>query len=66
MAESRQNLDDVLGLQGKAGGITVLHTLTASPPPQSPAGPPAAKGTDLVGRRAPSHRDLPDTHKFEH
>lgn len=26
MAESRQNLDDVLGLQGKAGTVTVLRT----------------------------------------
>lgn len=34
MAESRQNLDDVLGLQGNAGGVTVLHTPTASRHPE--------------------------------
>lgn len=35
MAESRQNLDDVLGLWGKAGGVTVLYP-TPSHPPHTP------------------------------
>lgn len=57
MAESRQNLEDVLGLQGKAGGVTVLHPAPSHtlPHPQNPAASPAAAGTELVGGRAPRH-----------
>lgn len=50
MAESRQNLDDVLGLQGKAGGVTLAC------PPNLPTTPKSIRmshrDTELVGWRA--------------
>lgn len=39
MAESRQKLEDVLGLQGKEGGISAAHphSLPTTPSPAPPA-----------------------------